>query len=89
MINSLPPPLFSCRYLVDTKWLKQWKKYVGFDSWDSFSAGDQSANPGPIDNKTLFKGKHYFAFSSLKNFYKYKNFKILVTVCEYYFQFQA
>lgn len=42
-------------YLVDTKWLKQWKKYVGFDSWDSFSAGDQSANPGPIDNKTLFK----------------------------------
>ncbi|GAB1602017.1 ubiquitin carboxyl-terminal hydrolase 15-like [Argonauta hians] len=42
-------------YLVDTKWLKQWKKYVGFDSWDSFSVGDQSANPGPIDNKTLFK----------------------------------
>ncbi|XP_014770306.1 ubiquitin carboxyl-terminal hydrolase 15 isoform X1 [Octopus bimaculoides] len=42
-------------YLVDTKWLKQWKKYVGFDSWDSYSAGDQSANPGPIDNKTLFK----------------------------------
>lgn len=59
--------IYFSRYLVDTKWLKQWKKYVGFDSWDSFSAGDQSANPGPIDNKTLFKGKQYFIFCFFLN----------------------
>jgi ubiquitin carboxyl-terminal hydrolase 4/11/15 len=42
-------------YLVDTKWFKQWKKYVGYDSWDTSFVGDQSANPGPIDNSPLFK----------------------------------
>ena len=43
------------RYLVDQKWLKQWKKYVGFDAWEQFSAGKDSANPGPVDNSNLFK----------------------------------
>ena len=45
------------RYLIDTKWFKQWKKYVGFDNWDTSYVGDQSANPGPIDNSPLLKGK--------------------------------
>ena len=44
------------RYLVDTKWYKQWKKYVGYDSWDTSYVGDQSAHPGPIDNTPLLKG---------------------------------
>ena len=44
------------RYLVDQKWFKQWKKYVGFDSWDQQSAGNEAANPGPVDNGNLFKG---------------------------------
>ena len=44
------------RYLIDTKWFKQWKKYVGFDNWDTSYVGDQSANPGPIDNSPLLKG---------------------------------
>ena len=43
------------RYLVDQKWLKQWKKYTGFDSWDQHSAGETSAHPGPINNNNLFK----------------------------------
>ncbi|KAM4653993.1 ubiquitin carboxyl-terminal hydrolase 4 isoform 4-T4 [Amazona ochrocephala] len=41
-------------YLVDSRWFKQWKKYVGFDSWDMFGAGDLSLFPGPVDNSGLF-----------------------------------
>ncbi|XP_008497301.2 ubiquitin carboxyl-terminal hydrolase 4 isoform X1 [Calypte anna] len=41
-------------YLVDSRWFKQWKKYVGFDSWDMFGAGDPSLYPGPVDNSGLF-----------------------------------
>lgn len=43
------------RYLIDNRWFKQWKKYVGFDTWDTVGAGEQSAHPGPIDNGPLFK----------------------------------
>ncbi|XP_021342964.1 ubiquitin carboxyl-terminal hydrolase 15-like [Mizuhopecten yessoensis] len=42
-------------YLLDTKWYKQWKKYVGYDSWDSFSVGEQNSHPGPMDNCPLVK----------------------------------
>ncbi|KAL5013386.1 hypothetical protein ScPMuIL_007656 [Solemya velum] len=41
-------------YLIDTRWFKQWKKFVGFDNWDSYNVGEESANPGPIDNGQLF-----------------------------------
>ncbi|KAK3768270.1 hypothetical protein RRG08_031063 [Elysia crispata] len=41
-------------YLVDVRWFKQWKKYVGYDQWDTHSMGDQSVHPGPIDNSSLF-----------------------------------
>ncbi|XP_009332508.1 PREDICTED: ubiquitin carboxyl-terminal hydrolase 4-like [Pygoscelis adeliae] len=34
--------------------LPQWKKYVGFDSWDMFGVGDPGLFPGPIDNSGLF-----------------------------------
>ena len=51
---SLSPSLL--RFLVDVKWLKQWKKYVGYDQWDKYHVGQVSANPGPIDNANLFKG---------------------------------
>uniref|UniRef100_A0A8C8S4U6 Ubiquitin carboxyl-terminal hydrolase n=1 Tax=Pelusios castaneus TaxID=367368 RepID=A0A8C8S4U6_9SAUR len=43
------------RYLVDSRWFKQWKKYVGFDSWDKYQMGDQNVYPGPIDNSGLLK----------------------------------
>ena len=42
------------RYLVDCRWLKQWKKYVGYDTWDQFGVGEELNNPGPIDNSSLF-----------------------------------
>ncbi|KAK2169554.1 hypothetical protein NP493_1186g00003 [Ridgeia piscesae] len=42
-------------YLIDAKWFKQWKKYVGFDAWDAGSVRDETVLPGPIDNSPLCK----------------------------------
>ena len=65
-VNELTVPFFSsttentlrlCRYLVDSHWFKQWKKYVGFDSWDKYQMGEQNVYPGPVDNSGLLKGK--------------------------------
>ena len=47
--------LYMYRYLVDAKWMKQWKKYVGFDQWDQSCAGQEAANPGPVDNESLIR----------------------------------
>lgn len=44
------------RYLIDSRWFKQWKKYVGFDSWDLYNVGEHNLYPGPIDNSGLFSG---------------------------------
>nr|XP_060621716.1 ubiquitin carboxyl-terminal hydrolase 4 [Anolis sagrei ordinatus] len=41
-------------YLIDSRWFKQWKKYVGFDSWDLYNVGEPNLYPGPIDNSGLF-----------------------------------
>ncbi|XP_038628171.1 ubiquitin carboxyl-terminal hydrolase 4 isoform X1 [Tachyglossus aculeatus] len=41
-------------YLIDSRWFKQWKKYVGYDSWDMYNVGEQNLYPGPIDNSGLF-----------------------------------
>ena len=43
------------RYLIDVKWMRQWKKYVGYDLWDQSHAGQEGANPGPVDNKSLIE----------------------------------
>ena len=43
------------RYLVSQRWLNQWKKYVGFETWDLKFAGKQEVYPGPVDNAELFK----------------------------------
>ena len=40
--------------LIDSRWFKQWKKYVGFDRSDMYTVGEQSLYPGPIDNSGLF-----------------------------------
>ena len=37
--------------------MKQWKKFVGYDTWDRSQVGEDSANPGPIDNKPLLAGE--------------------------------
>uniref|UniRef100_A0A8C4ZIN6 Ubiquitin carboxyl-terminal hydrolase n=1 Tax=Gadus morhua TaxID=8049 RepID=A0A8C4ZIN6_GADMO len=44
-----------CWYLVDSRWFKQWKKYVGYDSWDKYQMGDQNVYPGPVDNAGLLR----------------------------------
>ena len=46
------------RYLVDVRWFKQWKKYVGFDEWDQQQMGSETAHPGPVDTSCLFKGMY-------------------------------
>jgi len=48
------------RYLVDCRWFKQWKKFVGYDTGDQCGAGDEQNNPGPIDNSCLFQGNEMF-----------------------------
>lgn len=51
------------RYLIDNRWFKQWKKYVGFDSWDMYNVGEHNMFPGPIDNSGLFSGTVSCCFS--------------------------
>ncbi|UYV69344.1 USP15 [Cordylochernes scorpioides] len=43
------------RYLVDNKWFKQWRKYVGYDNWDTGVVGERTSHPGPVDNASLLK----------------------------------
>lgn len=57
-----------CRFLIDSRWFKQWKKYVGFDSWDMYNVGEHSLYPGPVDNSGLFSGNahiHWHILHSL------------------------
>ncbi|XP_065900676.1 ubiquitin carboxyl-terminal hydrolase 4-like isoform X2 [Dysidea avara] len=42
-------------YLLDVRWFKLWKKYVGFEAWDQAQMGADSAHPGPVDTSALFK----------------------------------
>jgi len=57
-LRFLGSKLFVCydRYLLDAKWFSRWKTYVGFDDWSSGSIGDESANPGPVDNSFIIEG---------------------------------
>ncbi|XP_032065917.1 ubiquitin carboxyl-terminal hydrolase 4 [Thamnophis elegans] len=41
-------------YLIDSRWFKQWKKYVGFETWDLYNVGEPNLFPGPVDNSGLF-----------------------------------
>jgi len=46
---------------LDAKWFEKWKIYVGFSNWNADSVGDQSANPGPVDNSFIMKGMKLIA----------------------------
>jgi hypothetical protein len=47
-----------CRYLIDSKWFKSFKRFVGMDdAWDTFGGMDD--HPGPIDNSPLFNGMFF------------------------------
>ena len=41
------------RYLLDVRWFKQWKKYVGFDSGDQQEMGLEATHPGPVNTSSL------------------------------------
>uniref|UniRef100_A0A671VLY5 Ubiquitin carboxyl-terminal hydrolase n=1 Tax=Sparus aurata TaxID=8175 RepID=A0A671VLY5_SPAAU len=53
-LSLTSPKILFFRYLIDSRWFKQWKKYVGFDSWDMYNVGERSLYPGPVDNSGLF-----------------------------------
>ncbi len=44
----------STMYLLEKKWLKKWKKYVGLDNKKATRNLDPGCYPGPIDNASLF-----------------------------------
>ncbi|KAF8782774.1 Ubiquitin carboxyl-terminal hydrolase 15 like protein [Argiope bruennichi] len=56
--------------LIDNKWFKQWKKYVGYDNWETANVGDRATHPGPIDNSPLLRDDdakyENFEFSKFK-----------------------
>ncbi len=60
-IRSIKLTSLYVRFLVDVRWMKQWKKYVGYDESDQVLAGQQSANPGPLDNSNLFEGNRQYS----------------------------
>jgi hypothetical protein len=45
---------FWFRYLIDTRWYKQLKRYLGLDFDAGAKEGDLTAHPGCIDNGPLF-----------------------------------
>lgn len=81
-VNYLPE-LFGFvifRYLVDAKWFKQWKKYVGYDDWDKTFVGEKDVYPGPVDNSPLLKGRYTRALR--KSFFIwFQSFKKLSFLC--------
>jgi hypothetical protein len=50
--------MFLSRYLIEARWFKQCKKYLGLSDGDDGGGGGErpeDAHPGPIDNSHLFK----------------------------------
>jgi hypothetical protein len=47
-----------CRYLIDSKWFKNFKHCVGMDDAGD-TTGDTDDHPGPIDNSPLFNGMYF------------------------------
>ena len=40
-------------YVINVRWFKRWKRYVGYDKWDISNAGNEEIKPVPIDNSSL------------------------------------
>ena len=40
-------------YLIHIEWFRRWKRYVGYDKWNTSNAGLVLCKPGPIDNTSL------------------------------------
>ena len=57
LVFSLELWLLVYRYLLDSHWMKQWKKYVSWDQWEECDSDDPSSHPGSIDNSSLLEGK--------------------------------
>ncbi|XP_060558004.1 E3 ubiquitin-protein ligase TRIM36-like isoform X2 [Ruditapes philippinarum] len=55
--NQLQKPLIEGEtwYIIDIKWFKQWKSYVGYENRDRLNVGEELAYPGPIDNTPILQ----------------------------------
>ena len=51
--------LYIIRYLVDVRWFKQWKNYVGCDELD---VGAEPLHPGPVDTSALLNGINFSVY---------------------------
>jgi hypothetical protein len=50
--------------LIDSKWFKSFKRYVGMDDeWDTYGGMDD--HPGAIDNSALFIGVYFHLYSPI------------------------
>ena len=47
---------------MGTKWMTQWKQYVGYNPCDQAYTGLESAHPGPVDNSDLFEGMYRYGY---------------------------
>ena len=55
---------FFLRYLIDSKWFKFFKRYVGMvDEWDTFRG--MAEHPGALDNSALFIGVYFHLYSPI------------------------
>lgn len=55
--------IYAFRCILNSRWFKQWKKFVGYesyDTWDVGMSGDAGGYPGPVDNSLLLNGSLYF-----------------------------
>ena len=59
-INYFLCVMLISRYLIDSRWFKQWQKYVGYTY--PYEKGKEASIPGPIDNTGLFAGMMYKFF---------------------------
>jgi hypothetical protein len=56
--------IFFLRYLIDSKWFKSFKRYIGMDDeWEPLGGMDD--HPGPIDNGSLFTGVYFQLYSPI------------------------
>ena len=62
------------RYLVDVRWLKQWKLYVGFGISNQQQIGSQNAHPGSVDNSCLFQSMYVASYVCIRKARKFDEY---------------
>lgn len=56
-VSTVSPISLVCRYLVDVRWMKAWKKYTGYDQLGQSSAKQTGFHPGFLHTSDLLAGE--------------------------------